>query len=75
MKAPNRKITITLLRRIRDTTEIRESGHVNALKYRKSAMARKTDMSGIFQFHRRAVVFLLIGNHKRNSTGSMIRNW
>ena len=54
--APNRKLTITLLRRIIDTTDIMASGSDKAHMYTKSAAQRKMLMHGIVQLQRKGVV-------------------
>ena len=59
--APHANDIITELRRTSDTTEIIEEESFNDVRYAKSPMHMKMEISGIAQFHRNGVVFVRVG--------------
>ena len=56
MRTPQIKDMITELRRTRDTTEIMESASFSDVKYAKSPMQMKMEISGIAQLQWKGVV-------------------
>ena len=56
MSAPQMNDIMTDPRLTRETTEIMESGSPSAVKYAKSAIHMKMDMSGMAQLHLKGVV-------------------
>ena len=75
MRAAHANDTITELRRTNETTEIMDSGLFNDVKYAKSAMQMKWDISGMLHLHVNGVLSLWRGYHSSPQITAIMIIW